>query len=231
MATAARVGSDCPGRVKHINKTIPHITMEKEVCHHEASIALSALACIHHKEGKGSFAYVSGPMQSGKTEYAVMEKYGAKTRAELKQKARDPKVNVKEIIIPNAKALREFAKTVARRTTLPVANPSDFHVRNWEDNEDQYLAVWIPFVEKHAAELHMIDGWNYSTGATMEFLTFLEKQKSGQSVKIYDHEGKEIDAKRGLELVQEGIENIRTRGFHVEKLEKAYEKLKETVRK
>ncbi len=191
------------------------------------------IALASFRSVQSQFAYCSGPITSGIIAYNVFDEQKANSIEALQDKlGKDARYEL--IIKPNIEALKRFASEVKSRTKLPVVNPADFKVEEFEGNEYQYMDIWERFVEGCVDELHMINGWHYSTGGIMEIRRGFQTKKArlGESkqFEIYDHQGNVFEPANALCLVECAVNDVRNRGYTVGRLEKAYSDLEEVVK-
>lgn len=119
-------------------------------------------------------AYVSMAITTGKLYYEVLESKNVKTIDELVKK--DPDSLYRDIIQPNIKHGVNLAERIAQITHLPVIAPAIFEAKKqrWHDNE--YMFMWYRLLEEKVEELYLTDGWEYSNGASQEFVRAMEMQ-------------------------------------------------------
>lgn len=171
-------------------------------------------------------AYVSMPITSGRILYDIFEEYGVSSLQELNEK--DTEVLVKKVIVPNLEMGKKFAHDVETRTDLPVVAPCEFEAKKKRWAQDEYMYMWLQFIENKVVEIHMIEGWQYTNGGAEEFTRGIEMQFNfcdRRDVTIFDHNGNEIQITEGVKLISEAIHNINYRGFSPGELPKMVHKL------
>jgi hypothetical protein len=85
-------------------------------------------------------------------------------------------------------------------------------------------------MEEKVTHIVMLDGWQYSNGASEEFLQAVRMQ-NGLSVRtemiIMDARGEVLTADQGIELIVAALEDIHRRGLRADALEKTLDSLVE----
>lgn len=138
---------------------------------------LDALASVVSKRGA---AYVAGPLATGKEYYALI----ASGRGEDARRIRQV----------NDEALRNFVFMLRNKLSHPVIDPSILIVSEWTSKE--IGDFFIDVIGLYAKEMWLMDGWEYSRGATKEFVYCI---KNG--VACFDACGNAVNGEHGLSLI------------------------------
>lgn len=132
-------------------------------------IVLSAYRSMLHP-----VAYVSMAITSGKLCYDVLDSRGVKSLDELKEV--DPDAIYRDIIQPNISHGISLAERIAKKTELPVIAPAVFEAKKHRWGQKEYMFMWYRVIEEKVQEIYMMDGWEYSDGASQEFVRAMEMQ-------------------------------------------------------
>jgi hypothetical protein len=99
-----------------------------------------------------SCAYIAGPLNTGRTYY---ERTAA---GELNPHVRPE----------NEKRMHDFAETLRKMVQYPVFNSGLLKITEWSGQN--YGTFFLEVISRYARECWFLDGWEYSTGATKEFI-------------------------------------------------------------
>ncbi len=113
------------------------------------ALVLQAWDCLI---GEGKVTYISGPITTGLRWVEAVEG-GADAG--------------KPVIEANCEAIRQAASYMRHVTGGLVLEPASLHVETW--SQDDYLALWMTVIERHASTVAFVDGWSYSIGCAHEF--------------------------------------------------------------
>ncbi|PIN80928.1 hypothetical protein COV11_02950 [Candidatus Woesearchaeota archaeon CG10_big_fil_rev_8_21_14_0_10_30_7] len=190
--------------------------------------------------------YCSVPITSGHFYYSELEKKGVKSIDELVEE--DQKIFIKYIMDNNSKEGIAFADEIAKESRRPVISPCAFEARTQRWREDDYMYLWFRLIEEKAKKLVMKPGWEYSNGASREFVRAIEMQfgfiNPGNSLaklpddvdlnKEYDRIKKinlyapgwqYLYLEDGVKLLSYAIHDLKQKGFEVPILEQSLCKL------
>jgi hypothetical protein len=145
----------------------------------------------------GSAAYAAGPLGSGRLHYEV---------AAGLQKPRE------DLRAGNEQRLRQFAHGLRERLDVPVIDPGLLKVAGWSGSE--HLAFYLQVLSRYGREAHFIDGWEYSTGATAEFMLCM---KTGMP--CFTADGARLPAQLGINMVKEAAGYLCSLGASPEPLQ------------
>lgn len=171
-------------------------------------------------------AYVSMPITTGRLCYEVLEKRNVKSIEELAKTDKD--AVFRDIIAPNIGQGIVFAQGVQKRTDLPVIAPAVFEAKKQRWGQNDYMFLWLNFIQERAAEMHMLDGWAYSNGGCEEFVRAMEMQfgfvevlnqctaeeeERIRNMKVLDAGSCEIRFNDGFNRIYDAIVDLDSRGF------------------
>src|SRR5258707_472701 len=102
---------------------------------------------------KRSAIYVAGPLDTGRIYYEALARgYGNE-----------------DVRLRNQEALTSFAIRLRMRfNPVPVIDPGPLRVSEWSAHEIGQF--FLETIKRYAKEAWFIDGWEYSSGATKEYL-------------------------------------------------------------
>ena len=103
-------------------------------------------------------AYLSGPITGGPR---FIQWYD--TRGQLiKDKKNYKAEHHANVVQPNERDLRDTARQLRLRLGQTIVEPASLQVTDWSQHD--YMTLWVEFIEKHAARVIMMPGWEYSSG-------------------------------------------------------------------
>ncbi len=195
---------------------------------------------------RGNVIYVSAPITSGKLYYELLEKHNVKSMDDLLKN--DSKFLVKNIIKPNVETGTNLSDRIAKQTNTPVVSPCVFEARTQEWKENDYMYLWFRVMEEKAKKIVMADDWEYSNGASREFVRAMEMQfgfiKPGNTLinlpedtdldkeyqrmrrmKVVDEQNNPLIMSDGINKLSYAIQNLQDKGFDVPMLEQSLCKL------
>ena len=114
-------------------------------------LILQAWNCIL---GESRITYLSGPITTGPRWVASVEK-GLGQAERLENLAR------------NLADIQNAARVLRAEQSRLVIEPASLNVSRW--SQADYLILWTTVIERHAAEVVFMPGWNYSIGCALEF--------------------------------------------------------------
>lgn len=95
------------------------------------------------------------------------------------------------LLAENIAEATRFAELLSSNPSVIVINPAAFSptLGNW--SQDDYNSFWIWFLGQFVDEVVMRDGWEHSTGCTLEFeaahrLELPVRDQNGQSLSLRD---------------------------------------------
>jgi hypothetical protein len=152
--------------------------------------------------GPKSCAYAAGPLDSGRTYYERMASgdHCPTVRAE------------------NQSRLNGFALNLRKRLGYPVFDSGLLKVPNWSGRD--YGAFFLEVIRRYAKECWLIDGWEYSVGATKEFVFCCTIE-----VPCLAESGQRLFPIEGMRLIREAADFVRALGLNDAKLRSRAEAL------
>lgn len=153
------------------------------------ALILSAWLCVL---GDARISYLSGPITTGPRWAAALEHEG-----EDYDRSR--------VIADNSSAILAAARKLRAETPRLVVEPASLSVREW--SQDDYLTLWTTLIERHAADIYFMPGWEYSIGCALEFERALL-----HSLPAFDIEGNALAARTGFSMLAAAIDDLGVRG-------------------
>jgi hypothetical protein len=150
---------------------------------------LTAIASVVPPHGG---AYVGGPLATGKEYYELL--------------ASGDELAASRIREGNERKMRLFVQSLRAKLRHPVIDPGLLKIERWTSREigDFYIKV----IEEFAAEVWFMEGWEYSRGATREFIFAVSRR-----IRCLDSSGVEISAKHGSRLIAKVVDHLREMGL------------------
>lgn len=130
-----------------------------------------------------SAAYVAGPLDSGRLFYESLVRQG------------HPDPNIRHI---NQEHLSRFAQELRQRLPYPVVDPGPLRISGWAG--PNYGSFFLQVVERYAKEVWFLDEWEFSTGATKEFVFCMSKR-----IACLTESGEELTPTAGRLLISNAI--------------------------
>jgi hypothetical protein len=115
-------------------------------------------------------------------------------------------LSLPEIESRNRTRMQEVAAYLRRNLTYPVIDSSILQVPGWAGSD--YGRFFLRVIEELCFEVRFIKGWEYSMGATKEFIRSQEL-----CVSCLDESGAEITVGAGIKLIEIVIEKMESRGI------------------
>jgi hypothetical protein len=143
-----------------------------------------------------SAAYASGPLETGRVYFDTLSARG----------------NLQDVRATNEAQLSRFIDSLRARLPHPVIDPGLLKVAGWaaSDYGEFYLSVLTEF----AYEAHFIDGWEFSSGATKEYLV-----ATRLGITCYTQRGEVLDLRTGILSITRASEYVRGIGQDASKIE------------
>lgn len=151
------------------------------------ALVLQAWDCLI---GEGKVTYISGPITTGLRWVEALE-VGADAG--------------KPVIDANCEAIRQAADHMRRVSGGLVLEPASLHVETW--SQDDYLALWMTVIERHASTVAFVDGWSYSIGCAHEF-----ERAIAHNIPTLTLDGRKIDRCAGAALIGQAAADLERRG-------------------
>jgi hypothetical protein len=133
-------------------------------------------------------------MQSVVAPHSCCYVAGPLTSSEARLMSRSDSLSA-EIESSNRARMRAFTQHLRQELNHPVIDSSILQVPGW--NGSQYGGFFLRVMEELCSEVRFLDGWEYSMGATKEFVRAQELR-----VSCLDESGGELVLATGVELIQ-----------------------------
>lgn len=185
----------------------------------EINMSMSAFDCMLPDDAG---IYCSSDITTGKRfYYELLKKYDVRSDEELKQKLGDDEFKrvQTELIQANVARGSEFAEKLRERGLINVVTPGPYFAKGFD--QQHYLYLWELFIIKKTYEVRFNVDWQYSNGCTLEYAIAARK-----GIPRLDHEGFPIDLVSAIQSVSTAVNELKTAGFAVSKLDKYLELLK-----
>lgn len=108
------------------------------------------------------------------------------------------------VIAENGRRIGEAAEYLRHETGDVVLEPATLTVKGW--SQDDYLALWTTFIERHASEVRFVPNWQYSIGCAREF-----KAAHRHGLPTRDLAGGTIAAEHGQLAIRAAASDVRRR--------------------
>jgi len=102
-----------------------------------------------------------------------------------------------QVILPNLDEARNLVRELRTKGWF-VLDPTSFEPVGWSQN--QYRVFWGDVIERYAARLVMMDGWEYSAGCSFEFLVAVR-----QGIHAYSADGRLISTAEGQHSIEAAV--------------------------
>ena len=132
-----------------------------------------------------SCAYAAGPLDSGREHYDRMA--SGERRPMLRQ--------------DNEARLTAFVRVLRSRLGCPVFDPGLLRIPGWAGRD--YGVFFLEVISKYVRECWFADGWEYSSGATKEFVFCCEI-----TMPCFAESGEPLTISEGARLIQEAAEYV-----------------------
>lgn len=132
-----------------------------------------------------SCAYVAGPLDSGKAFY---ERIASGERPTAREE--------------NEGRLTAFVLDLRNRLEYPVINPGLLKIAEWSGRE--YSIFFLEVIRRYARECWFMNGWEYSTGASKEFVFCCRIGRP-----CFAETGQSLTIPEGIRLIREAADFVR----------------------
>jgi len=178
----------------------------------EIKMSMSAFDCMLPDDAG---IYCSSDITTGKRfYYQVLKPHGVRSEEELKEKLGDEEFKQvqTELIKVNVARGVEFAEKLRDSGLRNVVTPGPYFAKGFD--QQHYLYLWEWFIIKKICEVRLNEDWKYSNGCTLEYAIAARK-----GIPRLDREGGAIEIEKAIEKVEAAVNELRTEGFVVKKLE------------
>ncbi|HEX6201580.1 MAG TPA: hypothetical protein VF100_01180 [Thermoanaerobaculia bacterium] len=118
----------------------------------------------------------------------------------------------------NARAIEGFATRLRARQGGPVISPAGLDVPGWRGRD--YGELFRRVIERFAAEVWFLEGWQFSPGCVQEIATCFRL-----GIRCLDQEGEPIDRPAAVRKVRQALEISTASGAGCASLEASFEAL------
>lgn len=177
----------------------------------EVAISLSAIDCVVN--GKKA-VYASSELTSGVNLYRILAEHGVADSAALREKLGQSwwQNNVYQA---NANRANDFARSLRLRPEVDlVITPAPFSAPEW--TQPEYLHFWEQLIHTRMEAVYFNHDWQYSNGCTFEYAVALDA-----GLPRYDADHNELPGEAAIELIEQALREIESRGFNTFRLEQA----------
>ncbi|MGY1684428.1 hypothetical protein ACI8AK_02445 [Geodermatophilus sp. SYSU D00867] len=181
-----------------------------------ADVLLGFVRCLGAEDG--NVVYVSAPITTGRDFAAWYPEQPDKGTPAYWARLR------RDIITPNLERARPLVRACRTRWAgRPVVDPTMLEdVAGWR--QPDYHRFWTRMVEDHAGTVVFSEGWQFSTGCALEFVS---AHKVG--AEILDHDFAPISGAEGVRLLSDAVVTMDEIGCDPSALRAAVETLSPTV--
>lgn len=136
-------------------------------------------------------AYVAGPLDSG---------------LEFFRRIATGDTRHKELREYNERRMREVVDKLRSQSNIPVIDPGLLRVPGWSAQE--YGIFFLTVIERFVREIWFMDGWEYSYGATKEFIVSSER-----CVHLLNERGEELSRGDAQRLIEGAVDDLTRLGI------------------
>lgn len=163
----------------------------------EDSLHYYLISMVESIVDEGQLNYVAGCLNSGRTYYQAIAQ-GEQLDSEAHRRS-------------NEQVMRAFIAEL-RKGGLTVLDPSVLRVAEWTDRKTGNF--FIDLIGRFVGCAWFLDGWEYSSGATKEYLFCLNN-----GIETVNETGSIIDRQLANELLSKAVSDVRAQGLGGGKLE------------
>jgi hypothetical protein len=147
--------------------------------------------------------YISVPITSGTRFLQWYKRYGVKL---IKHKVKYEIRHYRDVIKPNLLNAKKNIQKLRCKIDGTVIDPIQFTRPEW--SQDDYRYFWGRVIEQYVNTVIFLDGWQYSSGCSFEFLTATRASK-----KTLDTRFRPINRHAGLKLLEKAIIEIESKSL------------------
>jgi anti-sigma factor RsiW len=129
-----------------------------------------------------------------------------------------------ETVAENRRRIHAFVERLRSHLPYPVIDSALLEVSHWDGHD--YGEFFIEVLRRHAKEIRFLDGWEYSRGATKEFVAAVE----WADIALYDERGAHLSAAAGADLLRSAIADLTRYGVDAAALRQREIQLAELAR-
>ena len=185
----------------------------------EIKMVMTAFDCVLPDN---SAIYCSSDVTTGKRLYEILKKYDARSVEELKARLGTAlyKSTFDELVRGNIERGKKFTENIRQRGHLNLINPGPFIAPAFEQEHYHYL--WESVILKKVYEAHFNEGWEYSTGCTLEYAIAARK-----GISRLDHMGNALELAQAIHKTGRALEELHKCGLEVDMLERNLGRMRE----
>lgn len=161
----------------------------------EHGLLLQAWECAF---AGASIVYLSGPITTGPRFVDWYRRVGKLIESD---KARYNRALREEVVDPNNADVRTTAAQLRLRVREPVLEPASLRIADWSQTD--YLALWERVIERFAARIVLMPGWQFSAGCAAELYRGIQ---NGLPIETVD--GSSISIAQAAALLEEAAEEV-----------------------
>lgn len=182
-------------------------------------MVLTAFDCVLPDD---SAIYCSSEVTTGRLFYEILKRHHARSLEELKAGlgAACYKETIDELVRRNIERGIEFTENIRRRGHQHLINPGPFIAPEFEQQHYHYL--WESVIIKKVYEAHFNEGWEYSTGCTLEYAIATRK-----GIPRLDHLGNVLELAQAIHKAERAVSELREEGLQVSMLERNLARMRE----
>jgi hypothetical protein len=167
-----------------------------------AGSLLSFLRCLG--ANSRSIVYVSAPITTGRRYLqwrSVQDRDKLGTSLDASHR--------REVIQRNLEAASNTVQRVRAKFNSLVVDPTQLEdVPDWKQAD--YHRFWVALIETYAKTVVFVDGWEYSTGCSLELMAAYRN-----SLEVLDQGFRPLSAKKAAELLGEAVSEFRSASISV----------------
>jgi hypothetical protein len=143
--------------------------------------------------------YVSTPITSGLRFVSWFDSNGGNIKRQFGRESIEyEREHKKHVIIPNVEEGKKIVDRTRKNSNSFVIDPTQLEHTGWSQEEYRYL--WGRVVELYVREIIMVNGWEYSSGCSYEFLTAV-----GNNIPVLNENNEPISIKQGFDCLGTAI--------------------------
>jgi hypothetical protein len=163
-----------------------------------------------------SGVYCSSDVTTGRRLYfEIYERHGVRSDEELKEKlgGEGHRRLMGRLIEENIARGIEFTDGLRLRGLSNLINPGPLHAPGFE--QEHYYYLWESVIIRKVREGYFNEGWEYSSGCTLEYAICRRK-----GIPTLDHEGRDLPLAAARTRAERAVSKLRARGISAPTLER-----------
>lgn len=163
-------------------------------------------------------AYVSTPITTGKRYYDWLKSSGLVPHAGSAFQL----AHAREVIAVNQASAQALVRHVRSQLGKIVVDPTALQVPAW--TQDEYNAFWTRLITDYVGTVVFNDGWEYSTGCTLEYAAALQA-----SAELLDSNLSPLPPKLALMSTNQAVTSLDQQGHSISGLIRARRRIEEVI--